>query len=313
MSAQTPSTSVTRVDYQLIKPVLEPSQTCGKWIVSDNFTDAPIDWCMAVMSEGDSSTDRIVFLGTSNRNDAYLYAMRRGAIWILDTSIHLPVTSFDAINSMVFGEQISKEKFRSQHRLFNPLPYFGCTACHPPYFPMRYIRDPLTFKENKLDKRTKVMLRDVLVLHSVSASKDDFYTYLTSRTDMMTFTAQKQLVVPHETTMPFVTHSTLYHRQSFPAMFIPSTGAMVRSYLVQQLLRLKGKYMLVSAPFVEGGVNYTRTADIAEEPTCVYMNAEIDIAYNMEALMFCYMHNGLVSQADYVAYQNWLISILKIK
>ncbi|PAV64696.1 hypothetical protein WR25_17882 isoform H [Diploscapter pachys] len=212
----------------------------------------------------------------------YLYAISHGAEWIYDTDVdNRPI--FGGLDAFDFADELSGVRFERNHsdpiinRLFNPYLYFGRPDMWPRGFPLEYFSQhnhtDANFRLCEVQKRAAVQQGLVDMDPDVDAIFRLLHANPTKVSSEHFNRHAPPIILGQKTYSPWNSQNTLFHRNAFFTMFLPTTVSfrttdIWRSYFSQKLLHLIDEYVAfypVNAVQIRNAHNYLKDFEDEQE------------------------------------------------
>ena len=130
----------------------------------------------------------------------------------------------------------------------------------------------------------------------------------------MTFPEEIDLMItlPISTYTMLVTHSTVYHKDVFPALYM-FKSIIIRSYFIQEYLNHLNKHVTIMSPFVKGEITYPYEYNELTvnglPPIICNLETEKSKFYKVEKLAICFYESGIITIDEFRSFQDWLYNI----
>ncbi|PAV60807.1 hypothetical protein WR25_14799 isoform A [Diploscapter pachys] len=220
----------------------------------------------------------------------YLYAISHGAEWIYDTDDdNRPI--FGGLDTFDFADELSGVRFERNHedpiinRLFNPYLHFGRPDMWPRGFPLEYFSQhnhtDANFRLCEVQKRAAVQQGLVDMDPDVDAIFRLLHANPTKVSSEHFNRHAPPIILGQKMYSPWNSQNTLFHRNAFFTMFLPTTVSfrttdIWRSYFSQKLLHLVDEYVAfypVNAVQIRNAHNYLK--DFEDEQDVYLKSSQI--------------------------------------
>jgi hypothetical protein len=276
----------------------------------------------------------------SRKNIGFIYAIHHGAKFIYDTDDDNVLLN-DGELLTNWTRQLASTMYpewRTTHHLVNPYATLG-SALKPSGkdtfvwqrgFPLPFVRDERTMKENETLPSYRVTGKFVGVVQSVANHDPDVDAiYRLTQPLPLIFTAvAKHVVVPEGTMSPFNAQAVIFARSAFWGLLLPASvhgrvSDIWRAYFTQRLMWDLNLRVLFTSPFVNQFRNaHDYLADFNSESPLYTHSGELvkfllqwrphssNVESCMEELIVAMYELGVVEIEDVHLTQSWITDLL---
>ncbi|PAV87139.1 hypothetical protein WR25_10658 isoform E [Diploscapter pachys] len=234
------------------------------------------------MSETLNLVRKLPYKSYTRKMIGYLYAIAHGAEWIYDTDDdNRPI--FGGLDTFDFADELSGVRFERNHsdpiinRLFNPYLFYGRPDMWPRGFPLEYFSQhnhtDANFRLCEVQKRAAVQQGLVDMDPDVDAIFRLLHANPTKVSSEHFNRHAPSIILGQKMYSPWNSQNTLFHRNAFFTMFLPTTVSfrttdIWRSYFSQKLLHLIDEYVAfypVNAVQIRNAHNYLKDFEDEQE------------------------------------------------
>ncbi|PAV88219.1 hypothetical protein WR25_21964 [Diploscapter pachys] len=227
------------------------------------------------MSKALNLVRKLPYKSYTRKMIGYLYAISHGAEWIYDTDDdNRPI--FGGLDTFDFADELSGVRFERNYsdpiinRLFNPYLFYGRPDMWPRGFPLEYFSQhnhtDANFRLCEVQKRAAVQQGLVDMDPDVDAIFRLLHANPTKVSSEHFNRHAPPIILGQKTYSPWNSQNTLFHRNAFFTMFLPTTVSfrttdIWRSYFSQKLLHLIDEYVAfypVNAVQIRNAHNYLK-------------------------------------------------------